>query len=154
MEPGPTADPALSYPSPTDLRFSELGSREVKLHWTNPAKPVQQYRVVYHSAEGQSPEEVRTQPYRYITTLGLRHKHSYISNVRPSPGTIPAASTLCFTSSCFVSRWCWPAQSPLCCWKASPLRLSTTCPSSLCMNTASAWHSEERSPHVRTTAYC
>ena len=59
MDPGPTADPALSYPSPTDLRFSELGSREVKLHWTNPAKPVQQYRVVYHSAEGQSPQEVR-----------------------------------------------------------------------------------------------
>ncbi|KAM9351295.1 collagen alpha-1(XX) chain-like [Symphorus nematophorus] len=58
MDPGPTADPALSYPTPTDLRFSELGSREVKLHWTNPAKPVQQYRVVYHSAEGQSPQEV------------------------------------------------------------------------------------------------
>ncbi|XP_034551481.1 collagen alpha-1(XX) chain [Notolabrus celidotus] len=58
MEPGPTADPALMYPSPTDLRFSELGSREVKLHWTNPAMPVQQYRVVYHSAEGQSPQEV------------------------------------------------------------------------------------------------
>ncbi|KAF0036624.1 hypothetical protein F2P81_011936 [Scophthalmus maximus] len=51
MEPAPTDDPALSYPSPTDLRFSELGSREVKLHWTNPAQPVQQYRVVYHSAE-------------------------------------------------------------------------------------------------------
>jgi len=59
MEPGPTADPALSYPSPTDLRFSDLGSRDVKLHWINPAKPVQQYRVVYHSAEGQSPHEVR-----------------------------------------------------------------------------------------------
>uniref|UniRef100_A0A3Q4HZW5 Collagen alpha-1(XIV) chain-like n=1 Tax=Neolamprologus brichardi TaxID=32507 RepID=A0A3Q4HZW5_NEOBR len=58
MEPGSTADPALSYPSPTDLRFSELGSREVKLHWTNPVKPVQQYRVVYHSAESQSPQEV------------------------------------------------------------------------------------------------
>ncbi|XP_071331692.1 collagen alpha-1(XX) chain isoform X3 [Trachinotus anak] len=58
MEPAPTADPALSYPGPTDLRFSELGSREVKLHWTNPAKPVQQYRVVYHSAEGQRPQEV------------------------------------------------------------------------------------------------
>ncbi|KAM9750822.1 collagen alpha-1(XX) chain-like isoform 2-T2 [Menidia menidia] len=58
MEPGPTADPALSYPSPTDLRFSDLGSREVQLHWINPAEPVQQYRVVYHSAEGQSPHEV------------------------------------------------------------------------------------------------
>ncbi|XP_029994492.1 collagen alpha-1(XX) chain-like isoform X2 [Sphaeramia orbicularis] len=61
MEPGPTVDPALSYPSPTDLRFSGLGSREVKLHWNNPvnpARPVQQYRVVYHSAEGPSPQEV------------------------------------------------------------------------------------------------
>ncbi|XP_040007868.1 collagen alpha-1(XX) chain isoform X2 [Xiphias gladius] len=58
IEPAPTADPALSYPSPTDLRFSELGSREVKLHWINPAKQVQQYRVVYHSAEGQRPQEV------------------------------------------------------------------------------------------------
>ncbi|XP_028308254.1 collagen alpha-1(XX) chain isoform X2 [Gouania willdenowi] len=58
MDPGPTADPALSYPSPTDLRFSQLGSREVKLHWSNPALPVQQYRVVYHSAEGQSAQEV------------------------------------------------------------------------------------------------
>uniref|UniRef100_A0A3Q1FLZ1 Collagen, type XIV, alpha 1b n=1 Tax=Acanthochromis polyacanthus TaxID=80966 RepID=A0A3Q1FLZ1_9TELE len=56
---GITKHPALSYPSPTDLRFSELGSRSVKLHWINPAKPVQQYRVVYHSAEGQSPQEVR-----------------------------------------------------------------------------------------------
>ncbi|XP_047459345.1 collagen alpha-1(XIV) chain isoform X2 [Mugil cephalus] len=58
FEAGPTADPALSYPSPTDLRFSDLGSRDVKLHWINPTKPVQQYRVVYHSAEGQSPQEV------------------------------------------------------------------------------------------------
>lgn len=58
-EPEPTVDPTLSYPSPTDLRFSDLGSREVMLHWTNPAKPVKQYRVVYHSAEGQSPQEVR-----------------------------------------------------------------------------------------------
>ncbi|XP_056155913.1 collagen alpha-1(XX) chain [Lampris incognitus] len=61
MEPGPTVDPALSYPSPTDLRFSELGSREVRLHWTAPASPVhpvQQYRVVFHSAEGNSPQEV------------------------------------------------------------------------------------------------
>ncbi|XP_061592845.1 collagen alpha-1(XX) chain [Cololabis saira] len=56
--PAPTPDPALSYPSPSDLRFSRLGSREVTLHWTNPPKPVQQYRVVFHSAEGQSPQEV------------------------------------------------------------------------------------------------
>ncbi|XP_040048668.2 collagen alpha-1(XX) chain [Gasterosteus aculeatus] len=58
MEPGPTADPYLSHPGPTDLRFSELGSREVQLHWTNPTKPVRQHRVVYHSAEGQTPQEV------------------------------------------------------------------------------------------------
>ncbi|KAM9785483.1 collagen alpha-1(XX) chain-like [Neosynchiropus ocellatus] len=58
MEPGPTLDPVLSFPSPTDLRFSDLGSREVKLHWTSPDKKVQQYRVVYHSAESQSPQEV------------------------------------------------------------------------------------------------
>ncbi|PWA32888.1 hypothetical protein CCH79_00016431, partial [Gambusia affinis] len=58
MEPGPTTQPGLSFPSPTDLRFSQLGSRQVKLHWTNPAQPVQQYRVVYHSAESQSPQEV------------------------------------------------------------------------------------------------
>ncbi|XP_056277924.1 collagen alpha-1(XX) chain isoform X2 [Pseudoliparis swirei] len=58
MEPEPTADPALSYPSPTDLRFSDLGSREVRLHWINPSQPVGQHRVVYHSAEGPSPQEV------------------------------------------------------------------------------------------------
>ncbi|XP_034028029.1 collagen alpha-1(XX) chain [Thalassophryne amazonica] len=58
MDTEPTTDPVLIYPSPTDLRFSELSSKEVKLHWTNPARPVQQYRVVYHSAEGQSPQEV------------------------------------------------------------------------------------------------
>lgn len=58
MEPAPTKEPTLSFPSPTDLRFSQLGSKEVKLHWTNPAQPVQQYRVVYHSAESQSPQEV------------------------------------------------------------------------------------------------
>ncbi|KAM8829510.1 collagen alpha-1(XX) chain-like [Synchiropus picturatus] len=58
MEPGPTMDPVLSFPSPTDLRFSDLGSREVKLHWTSPDKKVQQYRVVYYSAESQSPQEV------------------------------------------------------------------------------------------------
>ncbi|XP_016891607.1 collagen alpha-1(XX) chain isoform X2 [Cynoglossus semilaevis] len=58
VQPAPTEDPVLTYPSPTDLRFSDLGSREVKLHWTNPTKAVQQYRVVYHSAEGQRPQEV------------------------------------------------------------------------------------------------
>uniref|UniRef100_A0A3P9LHL8 Uncharacterized protein n=1 Tax=Oryzias latipes TaxID=8090 RepID=A0A3P9LHL8_ORYLA len=56
--PQATVDPALLFPSPADLRFSQLGSREVKLHWSNPAKPVQQYRVVYHSTEGPSPQEV------------------------------------------------------------------------------------------------
>uniref|UniRef100_A0A3P9N8M6 Solute carrier family 35 member C2 n=1 Tax=Poecilia reticulata TaxID=8081 RepID=A0A3P9N8M6_POERE len=58
MEPAPTTQPGLSFPSPTDLRFSQLGSRQVKLHWINPVQPVQQYRVVYHSAESQSPQEV------------------------------------------------------------------------------------------------
>uniref|UniRef100_A0A3B3WX03 Solute carrier family 35 member C2 n=1 Tax=Poecilia mexicana TaxID=48701 RepID=A0A3B3WX03_9TELE len=58
MEPAPTTQPGLSFPSPTDLRFSQLGSRQVKLHWTNPVQTVQQYRVVYHSAESQSPQEV------------------------------------------------------------------------------------------------
>ena len=61
----PTPDPVQSDPSPTDLRFSELGSREVRLHWSGPAglgRPVLQYRVVYHSAEGQSPQEVSRPP--------------------------------------------------------------------------------------------
>lgn len=48
-----------SYPGPTDLEFSELGPREVQLSWTGPTRPVLQYRVVFHSAEGQSPQEVR-----------------------------------------------------------------------------------------------
>ncbi|XP_028849272.1 solute carrier family 35 member C2 [Denticeps clupeoides] len=54
----PTQDPVLSYPSPTDLLFSELGSREVRLSWTGPARPLRQYRVVFHSAEGSKPQEV------------------------------------------------------------------------------------------------
>lgn len=89
MEPGPTADPALSYPSPTDLRFSELGSREVKLHWTNPAKPVQQYRVVYHSAEGQSPQEVRNAIMNYD-----RISFETYAQIIKIKWQIPAASTL------------------------------------------------------------
>lgn len=75
MEPLPTADPALSYPSPADLRFSELGSRQVKLHWTNPAKPVQQYRVVYHSADSQSPQEVRN-----TITSSANRRSNYMFN--------------------------------------------------------------------------
>lgn len=54
----PRTDTALLYPSPTDLRFSDLGSREVRLKWANPAQPVQQYRVVYHSSDSQTPQEV------------------------------------------------------------------------------------------------
>lgn len=67
MEANPEPDPTFQYPSPTDLRFSALGSRGVMLHWTNPSQPVQQYRVVYHSAEGQNPQEVRgiTLPHIY-----------------------------------------------------------------------------------------
>lgn len=54
----PTQDPVLSYPSPTDLQYVELGSREVRLRWTPPHKGPQQYRVVYHTSEGQSLKEV------------------------------------------------------------------------------------------------
>ncbi|GAA6103901.1 collagen alpha-1(XX) chain [Tachysurus ichikawai] len=54
----PTEDPGLSYPSPTDLRYSDLGPKEVCLSWTSPGRVVQQYRVVFHSSEGQSPQEV------------------------------------------------------------------------------------------------
>uniref|UniRef100_A0A9J7ZIC3 Solute carrier family 35 member C2 n=1 Tax=Cyprinus carpio carpio TaxID=630221 RepID=A0A9J7ZIC3_CYPCA len=54
----PTQDPVLSYPSPTDLQYVGLGSREVRLHWTIPSKRPQQYRVVYHTAEGQSLKEM------------------------------------------------------------------------------------------------
>lgn len=65
--PRPTPDAALSHPSPTDLRFSNLGSREVKLHWINPAGPVQQYRVVYHSAEDHKAKEVRSTGHKLHT---------------------------------------------------------------------------------------
>ncbi|TWW56200.1 Collagen alpha-1(XIV) chain [Takifugu flavidus] len=58
IEPGPRTDPALVYPSPTNLRFSDVGSREVRLNWINPTQPVLQYRVVYHSSESQNPQEV------------------------------------------------------------------------------------------------
>ncbi|XP_055079090.1 collagen alpha-1(XIV) chain [Periophthalmus magnuspinnatus] len=59
IDPGPHPD----LPSPTDLRFSELESRSVRLHWNGPKANsananVQQYRVVYHSAESQSAQEV------------------------------------------------------------------------------------------------
>lgn len=79
MEPAPTKEPTLSFPSPTDLRFSQLGSKEVKLHWTNPAQPVQQYRVVYHSAESQSPQEVRNTVLHLgmLTFAGVSHLVKY-----------------------------------------------------------------------------
>ncbi|KAI4901523.1 hypothetical protein NFI96_033440 [Prochilodus magdalenae] len=54
----PTEAPVLSYPSPTDLQYSELGPKEVRVSWTGPSRVVQQYRVVFHSSEGQSPQEV------------------------------------------------------------------------------------------------
>lgn len=54
----PTEDPLLSYPSPTDLQYSELGPKEVRVRWTGPSHHVRQYRVVFHSSEGQSPQEV------------------------------------------------------------------------------------------------
>ncbi|XP_035238120.1 collagen alpha-1(XX) chain [Anguilla anguilla] len=54
----PTPDPVPSYPSPTGFSFSELGSKEVRLSWTAPPRRVVMYRVVYHSSEGQKPQEV------------------------------------------------------------------------------------------------
>ncbi|TRY96648.1 hypothetical protein DNTS_024262 [Danionella cerebrum] len=54
----PTQDPAIQYPSPTDLQYVGLGSREVRLHWTIPSRIPQQYRLVYHTAEGQGLKEV------------------------------------------------------------------------------------------------
>lgn len=54
----PTEDPTLSYPSPTELQYSELSPKEVRLSWINPGRTVQQYRVVYHSSEGSNPQEV------------------------------------------------------------------------------------------------
>lgn len=56
--PGPGPDTALSPFSPTELRFSDLGSRGVRLSWTSPPQQVLHYRLVYHSAEGQNPQEV------------------------------------------------------------------------------------------------
>ncbi|XP_063064031.1 collagen alpha-1(XX) chain [Engraulis encrasicolus] len=54
----PTQPPVVSYPSPTELRFSQLGSREVRLNWTPPPRPVNQYRVVYHSTQSNTPQEL------------------------------------------------------------------------------------------------
>ncbi|XP_062396603.1 collagen alpha-1(XX) chain [Sardina pilchardus] len=55
----PTQKPVVvSYPSPSDLRFSDLGPREVLLSWTPPPRRAAQYRVVFHSSEGLTPQEV------------------------------------------------------------------------------------------------
>ncbi|XP_076133149.1 collagen alpha-1(XX) chain-like [Alosa pseudoharengus] len=55
----PTQKPAVvSYPSPSDLYFSDLGPREVRLSWTRPSRRLGQYRVVFHSSEGLTPQEV------------------------------------------------------------------------------------------------
>ncbi|XP_076840731.1 solute carrier family 35 member C2 isoform X2 [Brachyhypopomus gauderio] len=54
----PTQAPVLDDPGPTDLRYSELGPRDVRLSWTGPHRTAMQYRVVFHSSEGQSPQEV------------------------------------------------------------------------------------------------
>lgn len=65
VESTPPVGPPTDPPGPTDLRFSELGPRSVRLHWTRPlskgeaSEEVQTYRVVFHSAEGQSAQEVR-----------------------------------------------------------------------------------------------
>ncbi len=63
----PTQDPVLSYPSPTDLQYVGLGSREVQLRWTVLIKSPQQYRVVYHTAEGLSLKEV-SQVFRTLSS--------------------------------------------------------------------------------------
>ncbi|XP_034167612.2 collagen alpha-1(XIV) chain isoform X2 [Pangasianodon hypophthalmus] len=80
----PTEDPGLSYPSPTDLRYSELGPKEVRLSWTNPGRAVQQYRVVFHSSEGQSPQEVVVKGSNSTVMLtGLSSQTQYHVSVFP-----------------------------------------------------------------------
>ncbi len=66
----PTQDPVLSYPSPTDLQYVGLGSREVRLRWTVLSKSPQQYRVVYHTAEGLSLKEV-SQVFRTLSSAKM-----------------------------------------------------------------------------------
>ncbi|KAJ8378196.1 hypothetical protein AAFF_G00244840, partial [Aldrovandia affinis] len=80
----PTPDPALSYPSPTDFSFSDLGSREVRLSWSAPPRAVVQYRVVYHSSEGQSPQEVLVNGTDFSVMLrGLSSQTQYHLSIFP-----------------------------------------------------------------------
>ncbi|KAM9445890.1 solute carrier family 35 member C2 [Clarias gariepinus] len=80
----PTEDPGLSYPSPTDLQYSELGPKEVRLSWTNPGRAVHQYRVVFHSSEGQSPQEVVVKGLNSTVMLtGLASQTQYHVSIFP-----------------------------------------------------------------------
>nr|XP_055043483.1 collagen alpha-1(XX) chain isoform X2 [Misgurnus anguillicaudatus] len=54
----PTEDPVLSYPRPTDLQYESVGSREARLRWIPPSKTPKQYRLVYHTSEGQGLKEM------------------------------------------------------------------------------------------------
>ncbi|XP_051517318.1 collagen alpha-1(XX) chain-like [Myxocyprinus asiaticus] len=80
----PTQDPVLSYPSPTDLQYVGLSSREVHLHWTTPSRAPQQYRVVYHTAEEQSLKEVVVNGTDSMTLLtGLSSQTQYHISIFP-----------------------------------------------------------------------
>ncbi|MBN3321774.1 COEA1 protein, partial [Atractosteus spatula] len=54
----PTQAAEETFPGPTNLLFSEVKSREFRMSWSPPSRPVHKYRVVYHSAEGENPQEV------------------------------------------------------------------------------------------------
>ncbi|XP_066558755.1 collagen alpha-1(XX) chain [Amia ocellicauda] len=54
----PTQPAVETDTGPTNLAFFEVNSRDFKVSWSPPPQPVHRYRVVYHSAEGGSPQEV------------------------------------------------------------------------------------------------
>ncbi|XP_051947748.1 collagen alpha-1(XX) chain [Xyrauchen texanus] len=83
----PSQDPVLSYPSPTDLRYVGLSSREVHLRWTTPNRAPQQYRVVYHTTEEQSLKEVVVNGTDSTTLLtGLSSQTQYHISIFPVYG--------------------------------------------------------------------
>lgn len=101
----PTQKPVVSYPSPSDLHFSDLASREVRLSWTPPSRRVGQYRVVFHTTEGLTPQEVivnGTQSSVRLTSLSSQTQYQlsifpvYEDNVGPPVRgtftTLPLAS--------------------------------------------------------------
>ncbi|XP_021329303.2 solute carrier family 35 member C2 isoform X3 [Danio rerio] len=80
----PTQEPVLSFPSPTDLQYVGLGSRELRLRWTVPSRNPQQYRVVYHTAEGQSLNELVVNGTESTTLLtGLSSQTQYHLSIFP-----------------------------------------------------------------------